>query len=100
MIERAAAAAKLGIKAHAHMLRHERGYKLANDGIDTPGAAGLPRASQYPEYDPVHGTRVGSVQGILARLAPCRRKNRCACPSWVLHWSKRKPVRRAKCECP
>jgi site-specific recombinase XerD len=35
MIERAAAAAKLGIKAHAHMLRHSTGFKLANDGIDT-----------------------------------------------------------------
>ena len=35
MIERAALAAKLGIKAHAHMLRHACGYKLANDGIDT-----------------------------------------------------------------
>ena len=29
------AAANLGIKAHAHMLRHACGYKLANDGIDT-----------------------------------------------------------------
>jgi integrase len=35
MIERAAAAANLGIKAHAHMLRHACGYKLANDGHDT-----------------------------------------------------------------
>jgi len=35
MIERAAIAAKLGIKAHAHMLRHATGYKLANDGHDT-----------------------------------------------------------------
>ena len=35
MIERAAVAADLGIKAHAHMLRHGCGYKLANDGIDT-----------------------------------------------------------------
>jgi hypothetical protein len=26
-----AAAANLGIKAHAHMLRHACGYKLAND---------------------------------------------------------------------
>jgi hypothetical protein len=26
--------APLGIKAHAHMLRHACGYKLANDGID------------------------------------------------------------------
>jgi len=35
MIERAAVAAKLGIKAHAHMLRHGCGFKLANDGRDT-----------------------------------------------------------------
>ena len=35
MIERAATAADLGIKAHAHMLRHACGYKLANDGHDT-----------------------------------------------------------------
>jgi site-specific recombinase XerD len=28
-------AADLGIKAHAHMLRHACGYKLANDGHDT-----------------------------------------------------------------
>jgi type 1 fimbriae regulatory protein FimB/type 1 fimbriae regulatory protein FimE len=35
MIERAATASDLGIKAHAHMLRHACGYKLANDGHDT-----------------------------------------------------------------
>jgi type 1 fimbriae regulatory protein FimB/type 1 fimbriae regulatory protein FimE len=35
MVERAALAAKLGIKAHAHMLRDACGYKLANDGHDT-----------------------------------------------------------------
>jgi integrase len=35
MVERAATVARLGIKAHAHMLRHACGYKLANDGIDT-----------------------------------------------------------------
>jgi integrase len=35
MVKRAAVAAKLGIKAHAHMLRHACGFKLANDGIDT-----------------------------------------------------------------
>ena len=35
MVERAAVAADLGIKAHAHMLRHACGYKLANDGVDT-----------------------------------------------------------------
>jgi type 1 fimbriae regulatory protein FimB/type 1 fimbriae regulatory protein FimE len=35
MIERAGIAADLGIKVHAHMLRHSTGYKLANDGVDT-----------------------------------------------------------------
>jgi site-specific recombinase XerD len=35
MVERAAEVADLGIKAHAHMLRHACGYKLANDGHDT-----------------------------------------------------------------
>jgi site-specific recombinase XerD len=35
MVERTAVAAKLGIKAHAHMLRHACGYKLAKDGHDT-----------------------------------------------------------------
>jgi integrase len=35
LAERAVAAADLGIKAHAHMLRHACGYKLANDGHDT-----------------------------------------------------------------
>jgi integrase len=35
MIERAAVTAKLAIKAHAHMLRHACGYKIANDRHDT-----------------------------------------------------------------
>jgi type 1 fimbriae regulatory protein FimE len=35
MVKRAGAAAGLGIKVHAHMLRHACGFKLANDGIDT-----------------------------------------------------------------
>jgi site-specific recombinase XerD len=35
LIERAGVAAKLGFKAHPHMLRHACGYKLANDGVDT-----------------------------------------------------------------
>jgi site-specific recombinase XerD len=34
LVERAVVA-DLGIKAHAHMLRHACGYKLANDGHDT-----------------------------------------------------------------
>ena len=35
MIERAGTLAKLGFKAHPHLLRHACGYKLANDGHDT-----------------------------------------------------------------
>jgi integrase len=35
LVERAASNAKLGIKAHAHMLRHACGYALANAGHDT-----------------------------------------------------------------
>ncbi len=35
MIERAGAEAKLGFKAHAHMLRHACGFALANAGHDT-----------------------------------------------------------------
>jgi integrase len=61
MVKRAGAAAKLGIKVHAHMLRHACGFKLANDGIDTPVAAGVPRAQQYPEYDLLYGAGVGTV---------------------------------------
>ena len=35
MIERASEAAKLGFKAHPHMLRHACGFALANKGHDT-----------------------------------------------------------------
>ena len=35
MIERAGETAKLGFKAHPHMLRHATGYALANAGHDT-----------------------------------------------------------------
>ncbi len=58
MIERAAAAAKLGIKAHAHMLRHACGYKLANDGIDTRslqaylGHRNIQNTTRYTELAP------------------------------------------------
>jgi len=35
MVERAAKAARIGLKAHPHMLRHACGYALANAGHDT-----------------------------------------------------------------
>jgi integrase len=65
MIERAAITADLGIKAHAHMLRHACGYKLANDGHDTRA---IQRASQHPEYDALYRAGAAAVQGILSRL--------------------------------
>jgi len=40
MLERAAEAAKLKIKAHPHMLRHACGYALANKGHDTRAIQG------------------------------------------------------------
>jgi site-specific recombinase XerD len=52
LIERAGIAADLGIKVHAHMLRHACGYKLAGDGVDT-------RALQA--YDTVHGPGAESL---------------------------------------
>jgi integrase len=41
MVERAGRSAKLGIKVHAHMLRHACGYALANAGHDTRALQGL-----------------------------------------------------------
>jgi site-specific recombinase XerD len=40
MLERAAATARLEIKAHPHMLRHACGYALANKGHDTRAIQG------------------------------------------------------------
>jgi site-specific recombinase XerD len=40
MVERAAVAAGLEMKAHPHMLRHACGYALANKGHDTRAIQG------------------------------------------------------------
>ena len=58
MIERAGAAAKLGFKAHAHMLRHACGYALANGGHDTRslqaylGHKNIQHTVRYTELSP------------------------------------------------
>jgi integrase len=55
LVERAGAEAGLGFKAHAHMLRHACGYKLANDGHDTrslqayPGHKNIQHTVRYAE---------------------------------------------------
>ena len=55
MIARAAVAAKLGIKAHAHMLRHACGFKLANDGIDTRSWQACGTRSAFPWFESYSG---------------------------------------------
>ena len=58
MIERAGAEAKLGIKAHPHMLRHACGYALANRGHDTRalqaylGHRNIQHTVRYTELSP------------------------------------------------
>ena len=58
MVERVGEAAKLGFKAHAHMLRHACGYKLANDGHDTRalqaylGHKNIQHTVRYTELSP------------------------------------------------
>lgn len=58
MVERASIAADLGIKVHAHMLRHATGFKLANDGHDTRsiqaymGHANIANTARYTALAP------------------------------------------------
>jgi type 1 fimbriae regulatory protein FimB/type 1 fimbriae regulatory protein FimE len=58
MVERAGEAAKLGFKAHPHMLRHACGFKLANDGHDTRslqhwlGHRNIQHTVRYTELSP------------------------------------------------
>ena len=58
MIERAGEAAKLGFKAHPHMLRHACGFALANKGHDTRalqaylGHKNIQHTVRYTELSP------------------------------------------------
>jgi site-specific recombinase XerD len=58
MIERAGRAAKLGFKAHPHMLRHACGFTLANRGHDTRalqaylGHRNIQHTVRYSELSP------------------------------------------------
>jgi integrase len=59
MIERAGTQAKLGFKAHPHMLRHACGYALANMGHDTRalqaylGHRNIQHTVRYTELSPI-----------------------------------------------
>jgi hypothetical protein len=68
MIERAAIAADLGIKAHAHMLRHACGYKARQRWPRYARDPGVPRTSQYSEYDALYRLGAAAVQGVFSRL--------------------------------
>jgi type 1 fimbriae regulatory protein FimB/type 1 fimbriae regulatory protein FimE len=58
MVERAGAEAKLGFKAHPHMLRHACGFALANKGHDTRALQGylghknIQHTVRYTELSP------------------------------------------------
>ena len=58
MVERAGVEAKLGFKAHPHMLRHACGVALANKGRDTRGCrltsatATIQHTVRYTELSP------------------------------------------------
>jgi integrase len=58
MVERAGTEAKLGFKAHPHMLRHACGYALANKGHDTRalqaylGHKNIQHTVRYTELSP------------------------------------------------
>ncbi len=58
MVERAGVAAKLGFKAHPHMLRHACGFALANKGHDTRslqaylGHKNIQHTVRYTELSP------------------------------------------------
>jgi hypothetical protein len=60
MVERATDEANRVIKAHAHMLRHACGYKLANDYT----ARSRPiRSPQHSEHDALYRLGAVAVQG-------------------------------------
>ena len=77
MVERAGVEARLGYKAHPHMLRHACGYSLANKGHDTR-ALRLPRSPQYPTYGALHRIVANAVSEFLARVTvlPVRARTR------------------------
>jgi site-specific recombinase XerD len=58
MVERAGTEAKLGLKAHPHMLRHACGYALVNKGHDTRalqaylGHKNIQHTVRYTELSP------------------------------------------------
>ena len=68
LVERAGVTAKLGFKAHPHMLRHACGFALANKGHDTRALQaylGHKNIQQTVRSTELSGR---SVQGLLAMM--------------------------------
>jgi site-specific recombinase XerD len=69
MIERLSVRAKLGFPAHAHMLRHACGFKMANDGVDTrtiQAYLGHKDIRHTVRYTELAGAVQGTVEGLMA----------------------------------
>jgi len=70
MLKRAAEKAGLGIKVHAHMLRHACGFKLANDGVDTRslqsylGHKNIQHTVRYTELSQTGSRTFGRIEAI------------------------------------
>ncbi len=75
MMERAGAAADLGLKAHPHMLRHACGFALANAGHDTRavqaylGHSNIQHTVRYTELAPDRFKVLAGLRGHLAVTA-------------------------------
>ncbi len=68
------AAADLGFKAHAHMLRHACGYKLANDGHDTRALQHYLGHRNIQHTHPVHRIERDPLHEFLALTFPQGRR--------------------------
>jgi hypothetical protein len=79
LVERAGVTAKLGFKAHPHMLRHACGFALANKGHDTRalqaylGHKNIQHTVRYTECRPV-GSRTSGDDGswVMISLKQCQ----------------------------
>src|SRR5262245_708968 len=61
-------AARMPFSIHPHMLRHATGFKLANQGVDNPVAAALPRAQEYSAHGALYRDEPRSAPGFLEGL--------------------------------
>ena len=75
MVERAGEAAKLGFKAHPHMLRAGRGFALANKGHDTLLLQAYLGAQEHSTHGSLYPAGAGPLQGLLALMGRWSARN-------------------------